>query len=327
MKFLKSLVLLLGLGAFLLAGAVPALTAQSPAAQSKRAQSKAAQSKVKLELVSAKTDDGIVLYGLIWTPASGKAKIGVVLSAGTYAEFYDLPFDWMGQKLAENGYLAISMNRRDHGLEFGYHNMEAAAADHRIHIDILAKRGAEKIVLAGHSYGTVTVPYYVMTTDDPRVKAMLLFSPLGDLRPGSVIICGGKDKYDAIVAQAKEMVAAGKGKEAFMIPPMVPGGRPIVNTYENFLDKRGPDSKAAPVEILKSVGSRPMLGIRDPGDPFPATLPPAQQMLMAANPNLEYVLLPDIRKGKTDPMAHYYLGRENEVFKITLDWLKKKGLK
>ena len=310
MKCLKSFVLLCAFAvAFLLAAGGSAV----------------AQNGIQLELVSAKTADGIVLNGLIWTPAEGKAKIGVVMIAGTYAEFYDLPFDWMGQKLAENGYLAISMNRRDHGLEFGYHNMEPAAADQKYPIDMLMARGVEKIVLAGHSYGTVTVPYYVMTTDDQRVKGLLLFSPLGDLRPASVIICGGKEKYDATVAKAKEMVAAGRAKEAFLIPPMVPGGRPIVNTAENFLNKRGPDAKTVPVEILKHVRNRPMLGIRDPGDPFPATLPPAQQMLMAANPDLEYVLMPDIRNGKTDPMAHYYLGREAEVLQITLGWLKKHG--
>ena len=282
-----------------------------------------AQGKVQLELVSAKTADGIVLYGLLWTPAGGKAQTGVVMVPGTYAEFYDPPFDWMGQKLAENGYMVVSMNRRDHGLEFGYHNMEDSAADQKYFIDMLMARGAERIILAGHSYGTVTVPYYVMATKDPRVKAMLLFAPLGDLRPASVIICGGKEKYDAVVAKAKEMVAAGKAKEAFTIPPMVPGGRPIVNTAENFLNKRGPDSKAAPIEILKHVGNIPMLGIRDPGDPFPATIPPTQERLMAANPNLEYVLMPDVRQGKTTPAAHYFVGRDTEVFKITLDWLKK----
>ena len=112
MKCLKSFVLLCAFAAaFLLAAGGSAV----------------AQNGIQLELVSAKTADGIVLNGLIWTPAEGKAKIGVVMIAGTYAEFYDLPFDWMGQKLAENGYLAISMNRRDHGLEFGYHNMEPAA--------------------------------------------------------------------------------------------------------------------------------------------------------------------------------------------------------
>jgi pimeloyl-ACP methyl ester carboxylesterase len=285
-----------------------------------------AQGKVQTELVLIKTSDKVDLYGAVWSPTTGKARLGFVLGQGTGAEYYESWLAWFGPKLAEMGYMAISLNRRDHGQEFGYYNMEPSAIDHKLAIDFLMNRGVESVILAGHSYGTVTVPYYMMATKDSRVKAMLLFAALGDLRPASVIICGGKEKYDAIVAKSKEMVAAGKGNEAFLIPPLVPGGRPIVNTYENFLNKRGPDSKAAPIEILKNVPDMPILAIRDPGDPYPATKPPAQQQLLAANKNLDYILLYDIRNGGSDPAAHGFSGREDEVFSITVDWMRRKGL-
>ena len=102
--------------------------------------------------------------------------------------------------------------------------------------------------------------------------------------------------------------------------------RPIVHDYETFLDKRGPDSKAVPYEDLRKVKNRPILAIRDPADPLPATLPPAQQQLEESNPDLRYVLLPDIYDGKMDPAAHGFVGRQEEVFGIIQDWLNQHGL-
>ena len=90
-----------------------------------------------------------------------------------------------------------------------------------------------------------------MASNDPRVKAMILYAPLGDLRTEPVKAYGGPASLDTV--------------------------------------------------------SR-------------------QQQLKAANKNLEYVLLPDITGGKMDAAAHQFRGREEEVFRITLDWLKKHRL-
>jgi hypothetical protein len=122
------------------------------------------------------------------------------------------------------------------------------------------------------------------------------------------------------------MVTAGRGKESFLLPSILPGGRPRLSSYEVFLNKGGPDTTAIPVEILTKVNDRPILAIRDIADPFPATMPPAEQQLKAANKNLEYVLLSDVSSGKMDAAAHQFSGREEEVFRITLDWLKKHRL-
>ena len=65
--------------------------------------------------------------------------------------------------------------------------------------------------------------------------------------------------------------------------------------------------------------------IRDPADPFPATLPPAQEMLEAANPNLTYRLLDDKPKDQVSPNAHYFDDRENEVFGLLMEWMQQHG--
>ena len=281
---------------------------------------------MRQELVKVRTDDNVTLHGVVWTPAGGQATTGIVLAQGTSGEFYSDMLVWLGDELAEAGYLVVSLNRRDHGSSFGYQTVEAAAMDHRYAIDLAAERGVEKVVTAGRSFGTVTSPYYVRATDDERVKAMILLAPVGDYRVGTRGAVGSLEKYEEMVAEARQGVSEGKGSDSFWIPPMPGGRRPAASSYESFLDKRGPDSEAVPAEILKDVGDRPILAIRDPADPLPGTLPPAQELLEAANPNLEYLLLPDTRNGEMARESHTFTGREDEVMGIILDWLAKQGL-
>lgn len=277
------------------------------------------------ELITLTTDDGVVLNGALWTPSHGAAQTAIALFAGTGAEFYQPLFVRLGEALAAAGFPTLSLNRRDHGQHFGLYPLHDAAMDQRQAIDLLSERGAERILLAGHSYGTVTVPYYVAETDDARVAGLVLLAALGDLRRGSVLIMGGQEAYDTIVAEAEAAVAAGRGDDIFLIPPMVPGYPPMMHSYRVFLDKRGPDSRAVPTDLVRRVGERPLLAIRDPADPFPATLPPAQEMLEAANPNLTYRLLDERHDRAPGANAHYFEGREDEVFRHLMEWMQRSG--
>ncbi len=282
---------------------------------------------IRPEIVSLKTGDGLHLTGALWTPAAGGSHTAIAIFPGTGGEFHDPLFVALGQSLAAAGYLTLSMNRRDHGQNFGFYPLHDSAMDLGLGIDFLMERGAEKVVLGGHSYGTVTAPYYIAETDDARVPGLLLLAILGDMRRGSMLILGNEERYASVVRDAEEMIAAGKGGDAFIIPPMVPGYMPMVHTYDIFLDKRGPDARVAPIELIQQVGDRPILGIRDPGDPFPATLPPAQELLEAANPNLTYILLDDIRNGAMTPTAHSFENRESDVSALILEWMQASGFK
>ena len=81
-----------------------------------------------------------------------------------------------------------------------------------------------------------------------------------------------------------------------------------------------------PTELIRHVGDRPLLAFRDPSDPFPATLPPAQQALEAANPNLRYILLEEQTGAEIGASRHHFDGREAEIADLTLQWLAETGL-
>ena len=282
--------------------------------------------RVITELVRIAVDAAIVLDGACWSPAGASRETAVVIAPGTGGEFCQPPMATLGPLLAAEGWRVLALNRRDHGGHFGFHRFRDAALDHRYAVEFLAGRGAARVVLGGHSYGTLTAPAYVAETDDPRVAALLLLAPLGDLRAASARIVGGAARYDAIVADCRRHIADGRGDDAFVIPPMVPGGLPLVHSYAVFMDKRGPAAKTVGPELIARVGDRPLLGIRDPADLYPATQPPAQAQLQAANPRLDYVLLPDRRGGAMMPEAHAFPGRETEVASIVVDWLARHRL-
>ena len=84
-------------------------------------------SDVKVELVQVQTDDGITLDGALWSPASSRARVGIALATGTGGEFYGN--SWFGERYARAGYLVLSLNRRDHGENFGYYKLEPSALD------------------------------------------------------------------------------------------------------------------------------------------------------------------------------------------------------
>lgn len=280
---------------------------------------------VTTELVAIPVSDEITLDGVLWTPPASASRTAVALSHGTGAAFYYPPLAWLGPRLAAMGYPTLSLNRRDHSQFFGYYTLDAAAMDHAHAVDLLCARGAERVVLVGHSYGTVTAPYYVARTDDSRVPALVLLAALGDLRIGSMRMAGGQESYDRLVEEARARVAAGEGESVFVNAPMVPGDKPLPHRWSIFLDKRGPDSEAVPAALIRDLGSRPLLAVRDPADPFPAATPPAQALLEAASPRLDYVLLDDIRNGATDEAAHRFTGREAELLALMTRWLADKG--
>ena len=96
------------------------------------------QANIKSEFVKLKTGDGITLHGALWTPASGKARVGIIIAPGGGSEFYSDWLVWLGENFARSGYIALSMNRGDHGQEQWYHNFEPSAMDHEYMIDFLS---------------------------------------------------------------------------------------------------------------------------------------------------------------------------------------------
>src|SRR5258706_7171923 len=80
-----------------------------------------AQTNIKSEFVKLKTGDGITLHGALWTPARSKARVGIIIAPGGGSEFYSDWLGWLGENFAPSGYIALSLDRRDHAQEPRHH--------------------------------------------------------------------------------------------------------------------------------------------------------------------------------------------------------------
>ena len=268
--------------------------------------------------VTTETADGIRLEGTLW----GKGRAGFLLSAATGEEF-DCPWlVWLGHHLARHGFAVLSLNRRDHGGENGVHPFMASAMDHGYGMRILEAAGSRSVILLGHSYGALTAMAYARESCNSTIAALILCAPLDDIRRCTEKLVGGNEAYQRVVATARTRIAQGRGGETFILGPIFTGGPPLLPTYEAFLEKRGPESRARPHELAAACSAWPILVLRDPGDPAPMMSEP----LGAAYQHLDYRWLPPAASRQPPRDVHYFGGREAEVLGVVLPWLRERGI-
>jgi len=264
------------------------------------------------------TADGIRLEGALW----GKGDVGFLLCAPTGEEFDSPWLSWLGQHLPEHGFAVLSLNRRDHGKEHGAHRFLASAMDHGYGMKMLEDAGCRSVILLGHSYGALTAMAYAQESRNNAIAALILCAPLDDLRRCTESLVGGREAYERILETAGTRIAQGRGGETFVLRPIFAGGAPLLHTYETFLEKRGPESRARPHELAAACGSWPILVVRDPDDPSPMMSEPEG----ASFRHLDYRWLQPAATQKSPRNVHRFDGREAEVLGEMLTWLRERGI-
>jgi pimeloyl-ACP methyl ester carboxylesterase len=111
------------------------------------------------------------------------------------------------------------------------------------------------------------------------------------------------DRFDELLTRAKELVAAGRGRELLVMP-----GWWYVISAESFLDRIGtvPDTIALAPRIRC-----PVLTLR--GDREDAHRYPVEEFRRAAGGPCQVEIIPDC--------DHFYNGREDHVAGIVASWL------
>lgn len=104
----------------------------------------------------------------------------------------------------------VSEHRLDY-VQIGgiYEKLTDCIADVRAWIDFAVGRGAKQIILQGHSHGAIKVTYYLTTTSDPRVCALILLSPSDDMGLARKQL---GDRFLWVLARAREMTSKGSGR-------------------------------------------------------------------------------------------------------------------
>jgi pimeloyl-ACP methyl ester carboxylesterase len=268
---------------------------------------------MRTQLVTIPTDT-YPLEGALHEP-DGDPKGAVLLFHGNTMNFYVGAPRFLPPALTRLGLACLAFNRRGHDILSTRGSRQAAGgafqftreaiADNRTAAAWLAARGFPAPIVIGHSNGGMLGTQHVV--DHPQTPALVLLSAG---RGGVRTVSGGKEGLFAgnreaeLTAQARKLVAAGRGRELMFMP-----GWWWVISAESFLDRiqSVPDTIALAPKI-----KCPVLFVR--GDQEDAERYPAEEYRRAAGGPCRVEIVPDC--------DHFYNGREDVVSRIVADWLQ-----
>ncbi|MDA8218426.1 MAG: alpha/beta fold hydrolase, partial [Dehalococcoidales bacterium] len=204
------------------------------------------------ELVYAETEDGLILEGVVISPASKPAQsVPIVWIHGLAGKFYSPLVVKAGRELAAAGHTVIAGNNRGHDFGTtllqtngrvklgggGWERFEESPLDVAAWLDFATSLGFKRAVLLGHSLGSLKVTYYQAQRQDERVHGLITASP--PVRAGRV--------RPELLATAQEMVAAGRSQDLLPwgISPVGGGtfsARAYLNRAQVNLDVFGVDT-------------------------------------------------------------------------------------
>ncbi len=269
---------------------------------------------MRATLVTIPTDT-TPLEGVFYEPEGESPAGAVLLFHGNTMNFYVGAPRFLPPALTHLGFACLAFNRRGHDI-LGIRDSRAAEgaafqltreaiADNRLAAEWLAEKGFPRPVVIGHSNGGMLAVQHVV--DHPETPALVLLSAH----------CGGKglvarasskgliagDRIEEVTARARELVAAGRGRELMPLP-----GWWYVITAESFLDylTELPDI----LELAPRVAC-PVLYLR--GDEEPDDLYPTADFQRRAGGPCEVEIVRNC--------GHFYVGREAAVTELVANWL------
>lgn len=268
---------------------------------------------MRTSLVSIPTDT-LSLEGAWYEPDAGKAGNAVLLFHGNTMNFYSGAPRFLPPGLTALGYACLAFNRRGHDIlairdsraaeGAAFQTIAEAVADNRYAARWLAERGFPAPLVIGHSNGGMLAVQHV--ADHPATRALVLLSAhcggteMLPLASRAGLLAG--DRLAELTAQARALVAAGKGRELMLLP-----GWWYVTSAASFLDLAScPDILALAPRI-----SCPVLYVR--GDREPRDLYPAEEFARRCAGACTVEIVPDC--------DHFYRGREAAISELVRSWL------
>jgi pimeloyl-ACP methyl ester carboxylesterase len=253
--------------------------------------------------------------------------MAVVWVHGWGTNFYDPAYARIGRALAERGVTMFSINTRMHDLGTsathvagrrvrggGYWGITSEQSrDIEAWVGVAEAHGFSRVVLVGHSAGWPAVAAYQAARQDARVQGLVLASgPVQPLQPPSDA---------ALIAQARSLVAAGKGDDLLRLPGRSFPSFISAATYLDQVDTPKPDLDIFGVASTDAAIAKitcPLLAFfgtsGDVGGEADLTVIKATSRRLATGP----------RRIDTATIArgdHMYTGEEAQVAQVIADWL------
>lgn len=288
--------------------------------------------RVITQVVTATAADGTKLDGVLYRPATpvDTAKPAFLFAHGWASDVMRSTSHWLAQRLAQKGYVVLSMQHRGSGFRGTVSGkLEDVPQDIAAWSAFMGLRGHRNLVGLGHSVGTLWLSEYWSATKDARIKGMIYLAPMRDL-PKHAKLAMGEDRYARTVLEAEEAVRDGKGATHLIDAPFpqtvydedprqpmflsAPGSGFTYYYADAFLSYWGPKAKAFHTQLIKQV-TLPILalgGSRDPMMQGGFLIEFAQ----AAGPKARYIFY-----GGPGGAPASFEGFENRVTDDILAWL------
>lgn len=176
------------------------------------------------------TKDKLIHQGIFFRPKK-PGKKAILYVHGLTSTFYGniKMLEAFAEGCQKSGFGFAAFNNRGHDIVTGikkidsrepkgYAKVSGGAGSERFEdcvcdidagISFLAKQGYSEIILAGHSTGANKVCYYAGIKKDPKVKGVILLSPVSDRLDPTL----DKEKTAKLVTDMKKMIDDGQGDE------------------------------------------------------------------------------------------------------------------
>lgn len=292
------------------------------------------------DAVRLRTGDGFELFGLVHEPERAR-QVAIVFIHGLGSNGFISFTDALAEALPPAGVALFRGNLRDpemlrideflhtSGVDKGggaYHRFEDSLLDISAWIDEAEARGYKRIILFGHSLGSLKSTHYVFQTGDPRVAGLVLASTAD-------LIAMHRNRYTPeerarFLAIARSLVSEGKSGE--LMPPETTMGlmrQPVsagsyLDRFEDppawdimdLFDRGSPHAFAAlqtvPVPILALFGT------------VNETVPANRLDRVFQRLEHEAKTAPSFQRHTLKGANHFYSGYGKEVAGVMLSWLR-----
>lgn len=264
-------------------------------------------------IVEIHTKDKVRLHGLLCNTFKGKNLI--VTIHGGWGNFYqDTWYDAVNNAVKRTNWNLLTTNNRGHDRETTWDLFEKCLIDIQSWIDFANEKGFKKIILLGHSLGTLKVLYYLSNQKKlVNVTGAVILSLPNLIEFGKKTT--GKDYKKALIL-AKSLEVLKKGKNL-----MPKGSYHSMISAQTFLSLFGPKSKLNEFDFQKPNHNYkifnkikvPAMFISGEKDTFISRLDHVFNKIKEINSDVETHIIK-----KSD---HWFTGHNKELQELIENWL------
>ena len=154
---------------------------------------------VKIDAVLMHPESGINIGAPVFVMHHGGPSGHAARSIGAYR--------FAAERLARAGYTTISPVSR-HSSGYYRYVLQDSTKDIEATVEFVTSFGFDRIILAGHSMGSIRITRYQVIHKNPLVKAMVHFAPTADVYD----FVGKRPEVAPIITTAQKSLAAGQGE-------------------------------------------------------------------------------------------------------------------